>query len=211
MVQENISLLARHAGTTSADLRARVRADKFITLRQVLHEAFAIPFIPDRPRKRSRDALNGPSKKVLADRLHNECADFLRSQSNAQFCIGASTFSDRSFANLFRKVNETAKCFENRHAKLTAEDVRAESSEQSQYAAADITAAAATPTHPPSDAKMADDESPNCLSTTSYILTADILPAAPAPSLSPQPLNLHLPRQPDSRSSSRKRRHYQLI
>lgn len=39
MVQKNVTLLARHAGTSAADSRARLRAHKFTSLRQGLHEA----------------------------------------------------------------------------------------------------------------------------------------------------------------------------
>lgn len=71
MAQGNVALLLRYAGTTAADRRARIRAEKFTTLRRGITEAFAIPLIPERPRKRSRDSLDGPFEEVLAERLSN--------------------------------------------------------------------------------------------------------------------------------------------
>lgn len=141
--------MSRHTGTTTTDQKARMRAEKFPTLRQGLKNAFAIPLIPDCPRKRSRDAPYGPFKEVLADFLHNERVDLARSQSIDQVCIGASTSFDKPFANILRNFNETAKCLVNRHAKLSAADVRTASSVLSPSAAADVTAAAATLAHPP--------------------------------------------------------------
>ena len=90
MQHENVALLAKHAGTSAADRRARVRAEKFTTLLEGLKDAFAIPLLPERQSKRSRDAPDGPSTNALADRLHNERLDFSRSQANAQLSIGSS-------------------------------------------------------------------------------------------------------------------------
>lgn len=89
MVQENVALLAHHAGTSVADRRAHLRDNKFTTLRQGLKESFSVPLMPERPRKGSRDSRKGPSEEVLADRLHNKRADFARSHGKAQLCIAA--------------------------------------------------------------------------------------------------------------------------
>lgn len=43
MMQESVALLARHAGTTAADYRARLLAEKFTAFCQALKEAFAVP------------------------------------------------------------------------------------------------------------------------------------------------------------------------
>ena len=125
MAQENVALLARHAGTSAAERRARTREEQFTALRHSLTAAFAVPLLPDRPRKRSRDDPEGPSADLRADRLHNERADFARSQGNAQSVIAEPKTSDKTFANLLRKVREAAKCLVNRHANLAASDSRA--------------------------------------------------------------------------------------
>lgn len=123
--------------------------------------------MPDRPRKDSRNAPDGPSEEALADGLHNERLNFAKSQSNAKLCIAASAPSDKAFAKLLRKVSEAAKCLGNRHAKIEEADVRAASSEQSQFAATEANASTTTPAHSPSDANMSDDESADSGSTTS--------------------------------------------
>lgn len=78
MAQEKVVLLVRHAGTTAADRRACIRAEKSTTMRQGLKVAFAILLMSDRPRKLSRDAPNSPSEEVPTDRLHKERADFCK-------------------------------------------------------------------------------------------------------------------------------------
>lgn len=149
MAQENVVILVRHARTTAADRRARIRAEKLTTLCQGPKKVFAILHIPDRPRKHSPDAPHGPSEEVLADLLHNERVDFSRLQSNAQLCIDASTSSNKAFANPFRKVNEAENCLINRHAKIATEEVRGASLMQSQTASEDVNAAFASPRTPP--------------------------------------------------------------
>lgn len=69
-------------------------------MRQGLKKAFAISLMSERPRKRSRGPLDGPSEEAIADCLRNERVDFVRSQSNNQLCIGASSSSDKTFCNL---------------------------------------------------------------------------------------------------------------
>lgn len=88
ILQESVTLLALHAETTAVDCRART--EKFTALRSGLKDTFAIPLIPERPKKRIRDSTDGPSEKCFADCLHNE-----RSQGNSQLCISASTSSDK--------------------------------------------------------------------------------------------------------------------
>lgn len=92
-----------------ADLRARLRAESFTVRRQDFKEVFAVPLMPERPKKRSRVSPDGSSKDVLADRLHNKRVDFTRSQGNAQLFIAASNASDKTFGNLLRNSSETAK------------------------------------------------------------------------------------------------------
>lgn len=73
----------------------------------------------------SRDAPDGPTEELLADRLYNERVDFARSQGNAQLRIGVPNTSDKAFANLLRKINETSKCSASRQAKKAATYIRA--------------------------------------------------------------------------------------
>lgn len=101
--QENVSILARHAGTSASDRRAQ----KFTVLREGLTAAFA-PLLPERPRKCSRDTPDGPSEELLAYCLHNERVDFARSQVNGQLGISESNSSNKVFGNLLPKV----RCFQ---------------------------------------------------------------------------------------------------
>lgn len=91
MQQENIALLAKHAGTSAADRRARLGADNFTELHEGLTAAFSVPMLPDRRRKRSREAPDVLLVGLLADRLNNERADLAKSQGNARLGICAPT------------------------------------------------------------------------------------------------------------------------
>lgn len=147
--QENVVLLSRHAGTFAAERRARLRAWKYIALREGLTTALSVPFLPDRPRNRFRAASSapeGPSKQLLAERLHNERLDFSRSQGNPQLGISQANSSDKAYAKLLRKVSEASKCLVNRHAKLEEMEmkIRAANKDAADAAAA-TTAAAKTP------------------------------------------------------------------
>ena len=167
MAQENAALLARHAGTSAADRRARLRAEQFTTLRHSLTGAFAVPLLPDRPRKRSRDAPDGPSADLRADRLHNERADFARSQGNAQSVIAEAKTSDKTFSNLLRKVSETTKCLVNCHAKLSAIDTRSTKKDLADANQAAASAAEALSQTAAEDADMISDASGESIATTS--------------------------------------------
>ena len=172
MAQENVALLARHAGTSAAERRARLRAERFTALRLSLTGAFAVPLLPDRPRKRSRDASEGPSAELRADRLHNERADFARSQANAQSVIAEASTSDKSFSNLLRKVSEAAKCLENRYAKLAATDQRA-----NDKARADANAAAARSAPTTSQSAAGAEDRSGAASEEPQLTTPDAPPA----------------------------------
>lgn len=108
--------------------------------------------MPERPSKRSRQARDGPSAEVLADRLHNERVDFACSQGDAQICIVASNFSDKAFGKLLRKVSEASKGLVNRNSKIAAADIRAVSKEQAEIGAAAAAAAKASSKPHPSEA-----------------------------------------------------------
>lgn len=108
LVQDNVALLARHAGTTTTNRRARLRAEKFMALQQGLKDAFAIPLMPESSRKRPRVSLDEPYQGVFANLLQNERVDFARSQGDAQLCIAASNSSDKTFGNLLCKLSEAA-------------------------------------------------------------------------------------------------------
>lgn len=69
MLQENVSLLARHAGTKAADHRTLLRSEKFNSLRQGLKAAFVISLMPMQPSKHSRKSPTGPSAKAFSGRF----------------------------------------------------------------------------------------------------------------------------------------------
>lgn len=124
MQKENVAIPARHAGTFAADRRARIRPEKLNFLREGLKESFAVPLLPERHRKRSHDAPDGPSEKLLTESLKNERVNFASSQGKAQLGIAESKSSEKVFGYILCKVSETAKCLVNRRAKLSATDVR---------------------------------------------------------------------------------------
>lgn len=132
----NVALLAKHAGTSAAELRARIRVEQFTALREGIREALSIPLLPERPRKRSQDAPDDLAVEVLADRLHNERVVFARSQANAQLGIGSPQSSKKVFTNLLQKVGEAAKCLVNRHAKMVATNYRAANKKEAEDATA---------------------------------------------------------------------------
>lgn len=133
--------------------------------------------MPARLSKRSRDSPEGPPEELIADRFHNECIDFARSQGKAKLYIAASHSSDKTFGYLLWKIKEAAKCLLNRHSKLSAADVRVTSVERAANATAVKAAADAQPVPSPTATEMVELTSLDSASITSDALTEKVADA----------------------------------
>lgn len=130
---------------------------------------FAVPLLPDRPRKRSRLAPEVSSEEFLSDCFHNEQINLARSQGNAHLSIVEPGSSHKDFGNLLCKVSEESKCLVNRHAKLAAKNLRVANKGQKDAAVATKAVADMPPTEDINDTEMTAD--PNA--DSAFTITKD--------------------------------------